>query len=166
MDFNVFNFLLEGRLRKAGIATAHYVSPSVYAWRRGRTKKVARCDLLFCLYPFEPQFYAGLPLRAIFVGHAVAESIDMDAGGHEARQQARAQLQISADDLVVAVLPGSRGSEVALMLEPFLQAAQILVDKTPNRRISVVIPCVNESQRQQIEQGLQPFPATAGDAGR
>lgn len=159
VDFNVFNFLLEGRLRKAGIATAHYVSPSVYAWRRGRTKKVARCaDLLFCLYPFEPKFYSGLPLRAVFVGHPLAESIDLHAGDNEARQRARSQLQIAPDDLVLAVLPGSRGSEVALMLEPFLQAAQILVDKSPNRRISVVIPCVNETRRQQIEQGLQRFP--------
>ncbi|MEC9133109.1 MAG: lipid-A-disaccharide synthase, partial [Pseudomonadota bacterium] len=159
VDFNVFNFLLEGRLRKAGIATAHYVSPSVYAWRRGRTKKVARCaDLLFCLYPFEPQFYAGLPLRAVFVGHPLAEAVDMDAGSSDARQRTRAQLQVAADDLVIAVLPGSRGSEVGLMLEPFLQAAQILTNKMPERRISLLIPCVNESRRQQIEQGLQQFP--------
>ncbi|MEC8754955.1 MAG: lipid-A-disaccharide synthase [Pseudomonadota bacterium] len=159
VDFNVFNFLLEGRLRKAGIATAHYVSPSVYAWRRGRTKKVARCaDLLFCLYPFEPQFYAGLPLRAVFVGHPLAEAVDMDAGSSDARQRTRAQLQVAADDLVIAVLPGSRGSEVGLMLEPFLQAAQILTNKMPERRISLLIPCVNETRRQQIEQGLQQFP--------
>ena len=159
VDFNVFNFLLEGRLRKAGIATAHYVSPSVYAWRRGRTKKVARCaDLLFCLYPFEPQFYAGLPLRAVFVGHPLAEAVDMDAGSSDARQRTRAQLQVAADDLVIAVLPGSRGSEVGLMLEPFLQAAQILTNKMPERRISLLIPCVNESRRQQIEQGLRQFP--------
>ena len=84
----------------------------------------------------------------------------------DARQRTRAQLQISADDLVIAVLPGSRGSEVGLMLEPFLQAAQILTNKMPERRISVVIPCVNESRRQQIEQGITAISATAGDAGQ
>jgi lipid-A-disaccharide synthase len=159
VDFNVFNFLLEGRLRKAGIATAHYVSPSVYAWRRGRTKKVARCaDLLFCLYPFEPKFYSELPLRAVFVGHPLAESIDLHAGDSEARQRARSQLQIAPDDLVLAVLPGSRGSEVALMLEPFLQAAELLTQRITDRPMSLVIPCVNPARRQQIEQGLQQFP--------
>jgi lipid-A-disaccharide synthase len=159
VDFNVFNFLLEGRLRKAGIATAHYVSPSVYAWRRGRTKKVARCaDLLFCLYPFEPKFYSELPLRAVFVGHPLAESIDLHAGDSEARQRARSQLQIAPDDLVLAVLPGSRGSEVALMLEPFLQAAELLTQRITDRPMSLVIPSVNPARRQQIEQGLQQFP--------
>ena len=82
----------------------------------------------------------------------------MDAGSSDARQRTRAQLQVAADDLVIAVLPGSRGSEVGLMLEPFLQAAQILTNKMPERRISLLIPCVNESRRQQIEQGLQQFP--------
>lgn len=159
VDFNVFNFLLESRLRKFGIATAHYVSPSVYAWRRGRTKKVARCaNLLFCLYPFEPQFYANLPLRAVFVGHPLAESIGLDAGSELARRRARERLQIAEEDFVLALLPGSRGSEVALMLEPFLQAAQILAQRKAVQSLSVLIPCVNARRRQQIQQGLQKFP--------
>lgn len=159
IDFNVFNFLLESRLRKVGIATAHYVSPSVYAWRRGRTKKVARCaDLLFCLYPFEPQLYANLPLRAVFVGHPLAESIDLDAGSDLARRRARERLQIDAEDFVLALLPGSRGSEVTLMLEPFLQAAQILAQRKAGQPLSVLIPYVNARRRQQIQQGLQKFP--------
>ena len=158
IDFNVFNFLLEKRLRKSGIVTAHYVSPSVYAWRKGRTKKVAQCaDLLFCLYPFEPKFYAGLPLRAVFVGHPLAQAIELDAGSATARRQCRARLQIDQEELVIAVLPGSRSSEVALMLEPFLGAVRLLCELFPQRRISAVIPCVNAARRSQIEALLPPF---------
>ena len=158
IDFNVFNFLLEKRLRKMGIATAHYVSPSVYAWRKGRTKKVAQCaDLLFCLYPFEPKFYAGLPLRAVFVGHPLAEAIEPDAGIAVARQRCRQQLQIDSQDLVIAVLPGSRSSEVALMLEPFLMAMRMLCEELPQRQISAVIPCVNAARRSQVEALLPQF---------
>ena len=158
IDFNVFNFLLEKRLRKMGIATAHYVSPSVYAWRKGRTKKVAQCaDLLFCLYPFEPKFYAGLPLRAVFVGHPLAEAIEPDAGSAVARQRCRQQLQIHSQDLVIAVLPGSRSSEVALMLEPFLMAMRMLCEELPQRQISAVIPCVNAARRSQVEALLPQF---------
>ena len=158
IDFNVFNFLLEKRLRKFGIPTAHYVSPSVYAWRRGRTKKVAQCaDLLFCLYPFEPRFYAGLPLRAVFVGHPLAEAIGLDAGGAMARERSRVQLQIEPQNVVIAVLPGSRASEVAIMLQPFLAALRLLRDRLPQRKISAVIPCVNAARRSQIEALLPQF---------
>ena len=158
IDFNVFNFLLEKRLRKSGILTAHYVSPSVYAWRKGRTTKVAQCaDLLFCLYPFEPKFYAGLPLRAVFVGHPLAQAIELDAGDPAARGQCRARLRIDPQELVIAVLPGSRGSEVALMLEPFLAAVRLLCDMLPQRRIRALIPCVNAARRSQIEALLPKF---------
>ena len=71
IDFNVFNFILEAALKRRGIKTIHYVSPSVYAWRAGRTKRVAKsADLLLCLYPFEPDFYLGLPVKAEFVGQS------------------------------------------------------------------------------------------------
>ncbi|MEQ8993989.1 MAG: lipid-A-disaccharide synthase, partial [Pseudomonadales bacterium] len=74
VDFNVFNLLLERRVRRSGIATVHYVSPSVYAWRRGRVRRIARAaDMLLALYPFEPAFYSGTPVRAVFVGHPLAD---------------------------------------------------------------------------------------------
>ncbi|MEM9623398.1 MAG: lipid-A-disaccharide synthase, partial [Pseudomonadota bacterium] len=109
VDFNVFNFLLEKALKKRGIATAHYVSPSVYAWRTGRTRRVAKsADLLLCLYPFEPAFYRDTSVNAQFVGHPLADEITPDTGSATAAQEARRQLNISPENKVLAVLPGSR----------------------------------------------------------
>ena len=127
IDFNVFNFLLEGRLKKHGLLTAHYVSPSVYAWRRGRTKRVAKvADMVFCLYPFEPKFYADTAVEPVFVGHPLANEIDPERSSEAARQQARAELKVDVDKTVIAVLPGSRGSEIDLMLPPFIGAMERL----------------------------------------
>ena len=77
VDFNVFNLLLEKSLKKRGVKTVHYVSPSVYAWRTGRTRKIARsADLLLCLFPFEPDFYTNTAVKAVFVGHPLADQVD------------------------------------------------------------------------------------------
>jgi lipid-A-disaccharide synthase len=136
IDFNVFNLLLERSLRKAGTRTVHYVSPSVYAWRRGRVHRVARAtDLLLTLFPFEPPLYAAAGARAVFVGHPLADELrpgDADA--------ARAALDVTGSP-VVALLPGSRGSEVRLMGATFVQAATCLLATHPHARF--VVPCVN-----------------------
>ena len=97
IDFNVFNFILEAWLKRQGIPIAHYVSPSVYAWRRGRTKKVARsADKLFCLFPFEPAFYASHDVDARFIGHPMAAEIPRQAGSDEARREARLSLGLDS----------------------------------------------------------------------
>jgi lipid-A-disaccharide synthase len=157
IDFNVFNFLLEAALKRRKIRTAHFVSPSVYAWRAGRTKRVAKsADLLLCLYPFEPDFYTNTDVRAEFVGHPLADEIGPDAGDEAARQLCRTELGVPADATVLAVLPGSRNSEVSLMLGPFLDAAQRFVDThAPG---FIVIPCLRQEIRQHIEQALQQYP--------
>lgn len=157
IDFNVFNFLLESALKKRGVPTAHFVSPSVYAWRAGRTKRVAKsADLLLCLYPFEPDFYRNTAVRAEFVGHPLADEIGPDAGDDESRRACRAALGIAQEDNVLAVLPGSRNSEVSLMLGPFLQAAQRFV--AAHAPASIVIPCLRDEIRQHIEAALQQYP--------
>ena len=153
IDFNVFNFLLEARLKRQGIPTAHYVSPSVYAWRRGRTKKVARsADKLFCLFPFEPAFYEHHAVDARFIGHPMAADIAFDAGDDDARNAAQQHLGLAGEDIVLAVLPGSRGSEVALMLTPMLQAAQGFADamQSQHRSVQVIIPCADEARHAQV----------------
>jgi lipid-A-disaccharide synthase len=131
VDFNVFNFLLEAALKRRGIKTAHYVSPSVYAWRSGRTRRVAKsADLVLCLYPFEPAFYDALPVRAEFVGHPLADEIAPDAGGVAQRDAARKTLGLDGSaNTVLAVLPGSRNSEVALMVDDFLHAAELFAQR-------------------------------------
>lgn len=161
IDFNVFNFLLEGRLKDKGIPSAHYVSPSVYAWRRGRTKRVARsADVIFCLFPFEPGFYTDLPVRAIFVGHPLAQEITEQDTNADKQQWARQQLGVVNADVVLAMLPGSRGSEIELMLGPFLKAAEIIQAnfQAQNKSVKVVIPCINSAREEQVRRGLQEAP--------
>ena len=160
IDFNVFNFLLEARLKRQGIPTAHYVSPSVYAWRRGRTKKVSRsADKLFCLFPFEPEFYKGHEVDARFIGHPMATEIPLQAGSDEARKEVRLSLGLDLNDIILAVLPGSRGSEVELMLRPMLQAAQGFAEAQPtsNRSVRVIIPCVNQARYAQVDPIAKKF---------
>jgi len=149
VDFNVFNLLLEGRLKRRGVPVVHYVSPSVYAWRRGRTRRVARsADVLLTLFPFEPPLYAGEPLRAVFVGHPLADQIQRsdespqtaDISSAEptdqrgisatlsAREEARASLGLAVADTVVTLMPGSRMSEIRMMLSAFLRASELLPD--------------------------------------
>ena len=130
VDFNVFNLLLEGMLKRRGIPTVHYVSPSVYAWRRGRVKRINRsADTLLALYPFEAEFYADTDVDVKFVGHPMADAIALDAGNEAARNAARSQLSIAVDGPLVAILPGSRSSEVAHLLERFLDAAALLAQR-------------------------------------
>ena len=160
IDFNVFNFLLEARLKRQGIPTAHYVSPSVYAWRRGRTKKVSRsADKLFCLFPFEPVFYKSHEVDARFIGHPMAAEIPLQAGSDEARKEVRLSLGLDLNDIILAVLPGSRGSEVELMLRPMLQAAQGFAEAQPasNRSVRVIIPCVNQARYAQVDPIAKKF---------
>ncbi len=140
VDFNVFNLLLESRLKRRDIRTVHYVSPSVYAWRRGRAKKISRsADLLLALYPFEAVYYQGMPIRVVHVGHPLAGSIPEDAGSDAARREARHQLGIDGSARVVALLPGSRRSEVRLMAEPFFRAARLIA---ADASTVFVVPCV------------------------
>ncbi len=157
VDFNVFNFILEAALRRRGIKTVHYVSPSVYAWRAGRTRRVAKsADLLLCLYPFEPAFYSATNVRAEFVGHPLADEISLDAGSDPARQSARSQLGIATQGTVLALLPGSRNSEVDLMIEHFLGAAALFARQHPD--CLTVIPCVRPSIKQRVVAALLEYP--------
>ncbi len=140
VDFNVFNLLLERRLKRRGVPTVHYVSPSVYAWRRGRIGRIARAaDALLTLYPFEPALYRESAVRAVYVGHPLADAIDPDADDAAARRRARAALGLAGSEVVVALLPGSRMSEVNLLGALFLQAAALMTRERPGLR--VVVPC-------------------------
>lgn len=127
VDFNVFNFMLERAVKKRGIPTAHYVSPSVYAWRPGRIKGIAKtADAVLALYPFEPPLYEDHGGRAVFVGHPLADEIEPDAGSVDARHRAREALGVAPDGFVVALLPGSRSSEIGHLGAIFLRTADRL----------------------------------------
>ena len=127
VDFNVFNLLLERGVKKRGIATAHYVSPSVYFWRPGRIERIGKAaDVVLALYPFEPALYAERGARATFVGHPLADEIGLEDGNEMARKRARQTLEVPANGPVVALLPGSRRSEIDFLGRLFLDAAALL----------------------------------------
>jgi lipid-A-disaccharide synthase len=146
IDAPDFNLGVELRLRRAGIRTVHYVSPSVWAWRQKRVLKIREaCDLMLTLFPFEAQFYVehGVPVR--FVGHPLADTIPLKAD----RQAARGELGLPQDAPVVALMPGSRGGEVARLGGLFLDAAEQLLAERPELRF--VLPCASPERRAQLE---------------
>ena len=149
IDFNVMNFLIERRLKMNQIPTAHYVSPSVYAWRSGRVNKIAKStDLLLCLFPFEPRYYLQVDVDARFVGHPLADEISSDEGSDSNRMKMKANLGLPKDSVIVALLPGSRQSEISLLLESFLLAAQKI--KKSYSKAVFVVPCVTAKLQEQV----------------
>ena len=149
IDAPDFNLGLELKLRRAGINTVHYVSPSVWAWRQKRVLKIREaCDLMLTLFPFEAQFYDEHQVPVRFVGHPLADAIPQQAD----RASAREALGLPQDEPVVALMPGSRGGEVARLGELFLEAAIRLRALRPGVRF--LLPCATPERREQLEQML------------
>jgi lipid-A-disaccharide synthase len=129
IDSPDFNLGLERRLRRQGIKTVHYVSPSVWAWRAGRVRTVRRsANRVLCLLPFEPQIYQSSGVDAVFVGHPLADRIEPISD----KRPVREALGLAADATVVAVLPGSRGSELAHLGADFAAAIGWLAKRRPD----------------------------------
>lgn len=138
IDAPDFNLGLAERLRAQGVHTAQLVSPSVWAWRRGRISKIVRAvELLFCLFPFEPQCYAGTGLRAEYVGHPLADLIPLEPD----RSAARQQLGVAESAPLLALLPGSREGEWRRLGAIFFAAAERVALALPG--LQVVIPTAN-----------------------
>ncbi len=158
IDFNFFNLLLAGILHRRGIKTVHYVSPSVWAWRRRRLRKIAKSvDLMLTLYPHETEIYEQHHIAVEFVGHPLADEIPCAAAG-TGKADARSQLGIGRDDTVMAILPGSRAREVSYSGRDFLQTAEYLA-----RQVDwFVIPAANSSRAAQLEAMLCDYPTLAG----
>ena len=135
VDAPDFNFGLETPLRTAGIRTVHFVCPSIWAWRGERVQKLAAAaDHVLCLFPFEPALLAQHGVAATFVGHPLADAIPLEVP----REAARTALGLAHDDTVVALLPGSRRSEVQHIAPVLLQAAALLQRQRP--ALSFVLP--------------------------
>ena len=131
VDAPDFNFGLERRVREAGIKTVHFVCPSIWAWRGERVKTLAAsADHVLCLFPFEPDLLRAHGVRATFVGHPLAEVIPIETP----RAAARAALGLPENTQVVALLPGSRRSEIHLIAPRLLAAALLLHRKRPGLR--------------------------------
>ena len=120
IDAPDFNLGLERALRRKGIKTIHYVSPSIWAWRKGRTKNIASAaDEILCLFPFEKPLYDKEGIAATYVGHPTADLLPIEQN----KTLARAELQLTDAGLVIALLPGSRQSELHYMADLFVKTA-------------------------------------------
>lgn len=149
VDASDFNLALERRLKDAGIPTVHYVSPSVWAWRRWRVRRVARsASHLLAMFPFEPPLYEKSGLPVTYVGHPLADLIPVEVD----KIAARAQLRLPQGRMIVALLPGSRRSELEHMAEPFVLAAHRLRQDIPE--VHFVCPLATRQTRDLFETTL------------
>ena len=150
IDAPDFNLGLEIKLRRAGIRTAQYVSPTVWAWRQGRVRKIRRAaDLVMCLFPFEPGFYGRHDVAAAYVGHPMADQIECDDNPGAAREA----LGLDPGSTTVALLPGSRASEVGLLAGPMIEAAALLRARRP--ALQLVSAMANEQAETIFAQAMQ-----------
>lgn len=146
IDAPDFNLGVEARLKQAGIPTIHYVSPSVWAWRRGRVNKIVRqTDKVLCLYPMEPGLYTEAGGQAEFIGHPLAETMPLDSDKNAARDA----LGLPREIPVFALLPGSRVSEIDYMAPVFLEAASLLHQRYPLARF--VLPAATAATRRRLQ---------------
>ena len=146
IDAPDFTLGVEKWLKRRGLRTVHYVSPSVWAWREDRAAKIgASADRVLCLFPMEPAIYARHGVDAVFIGHPLADEIQL----HPDRDAARDALGEAPDAPILALLPGSRLGEIARMLPAFLQAARLLQADVPGLR--VLVPAANAQCRAAID---------------
>ena len=149
VDAPDFNLHLESVLKQNAIKTVHFISPSVWAWRAKRLEKIRRSvDHVLCIFPFEPALLAQHGIAATYVGHPLASIIPMEPD----RLQARADLGLGSDERVLAILPGSRASEIKHLACRFFEAAALIRKTHP--AIKIVVPTApgRMAQVQQIAQ--------------
>lgn len=158
VDAPDFNLDLEIQLKNAGIPTVHYISPSIWAWRGGRIKKISQAvSHMLLIFPFEAEIYKNAGIPATYVGHPLAQVIPMEPDVAAARDA----LSLPLDATVVAILPGSRISEIKYNTEAFIGAAKLLLQRDPH--IQIVVPMVGVKQRSYyiklvVEAGLEGVP--------
>lgn len=160
IDAPDFNLWLEARLKAAGISTIHFVSPSIWAWRGSRLRSIGRSvNQMLCLFPFEAEIYQKQGIEASYVGHPLADMIPLES----TQSAARERLNLPPDDLVFALLPGSRQSELHFMAETFIETAKRLHLRFPRARY--LAPLISRETRVQFEnvlwqRGAQELPLT------
>ena len=147
IDAPDFTLKLERKLHDAGITTVHYVSPSVWAWRRKRVVSIKQgTDLMLTLLPFEADFYREHQQRVAFVGHPLADQFPMQPDTEGQRQL----LGVDKQARVIALLPGSRGGEVSRLAVPFLETAKQLYQRYPD--VEFLLPAANSARYDDLKQ--------------
>ena len=153
IDAPDFNLGVEKKLKARSIPVIHYVSPTVWAWRSGRVKKIARAtDRVMCLFPFEPAYYDQEAVAADYTGHPLADEIPLQVDHIAARES----LALKTTGPVVALLPGSRLAEVQKLTVPMLDAAVILTDRYPG--IQCLIPAATALIKETFITELHRYP--------
>lgn len=149
IDAPDFNFALERKLKQHGIPTIHYVSPSIWAWRKGRIKKIQQAvSHILALFPFEPELYKNAGVAVSYVGHPLADMLPMVPD----RQAAREHLKLSSASLVIAMLPGSRQSEVQQLADLYVKAALLIAAQRPDAHF--LVPLITRETREIFERVL------------
>jgi lipid-A-disaccharide synthase len=154
VDAPDFNLAVETKLKKAGIKTVHYVSPTIWAWRESRIHKIAKAtNLVLGIFPFEASIYEKYKVPYQYVGHTMADSIPLVPD----QSVKRTLFALKSTDKVLALLPGSRAREVDTLLPDFIKAAELLACSLP--ALKVLIPAANDARESQIKlllKGLNP----------
>ena len=146
IDAPDFNLGLEQKLKRRGIKTVHYVSPSIWAWRRDRINKIRRAvDHVLCLFPFEKPIYDKAGITATYVGHPMADMISPV----RSVEQARADLKLTSGELVIALLPGSRQSELDNMAVLLIKTARKIYEEVP--AVKFLVPLATRETREKFE---------------
>ncbi|ALO46050.1 lipid-A-disaccharide synthase [Pseudohongiella spirulinae] len=165
IDSPGFNLRLERELHAADIKTAHYVSPSVWAWGKGRIRSIKQSvDLMLTLFPFELDIYQQHKIPAVCVGHHLADRIQPLADHGQLVRRNREELGLDHEGQYICLMPGSRRAEVQRLAPVFLEAAGLLLSKRQELRF--LAPCSDSARREQFEQLLAAavleYPALAG----
>jgi lipid-A-disaccharide synthase len=159
IDAPDFNLGVELALRKVGIPTLHFVSPSIWAWRAGRIKKIKQAvERMLCIFPFETEIYERAGISATYVGHPLASEIPLQPNPASAKQRIEKVLNLPSNKLngiVVSVLPGSRSSEIELIAPVFFDTMVELAKRMPGQSLHFVIPVATPRLRVPLEILLQ-----------
>jgi lipid-A-disaccharide synthase len=159
IDAPDFNLGVELQLRKTGIPTLHLVSPSIWAWRAGRIKKISQAvERMLCIFPFETEIYDRAGVASTYVGHPLASDIPLEPNTPAARIKLTHTLNLSEgalEGIAVAVLPGSRGSEIEHIAPIFFQTMELLADRLQGQTLNFLIPIATPRLREPLEQLLE-----------
>ncbi len=152
IDAPDFNFWLEKKLKKHGIPTIHYVSPSIWAWRGGRIRKIKRAVThMLALFPFEPALYEAVNMPVTFVGHPLADELPMLPN----KARAREMLKLEEKELIIALLPGSRNSEVEHHAALFVQTAELVSHYHKNAKF--LVPLITRETRSMFQHAIEKY---------